>query len=372
MKHLLQGRELRRIFPLLLFWAGYTLLFLVWKSTFFFTLPFLLGLLVAAAVQPVIRFFDNKLHWNHTLSTSIVTVLTFLLLSAATVFLCVIAIQEITSFLVRASENGFAEFSQPVSDFFRKMEAYLQKFHLEFWGQSQEQLLERLQNSMEFILGALRVVLEILSSLPTIVILLIVMMVSAFFIARDMDKLKDWLKNLLSSHAASQIKEAMHSSGGMGQKYLFSYLFLYFITFCETYVILNILSVSYPLAISLGTAVADVLPVLGPGFIFVPLTVYHLLIGEYAKVVGLLIGWAIVSLIRQILEPKLISSTIKIHPLAMLAAVYFSLVGKSFWIFLYILGFFTLYSVFRETGALPKFSEIKKDPAEDTSAESNQ
>ena len=66
---MLRNGELKRLRPLLLFFLGYTLLFLAWVKTFFYTLPLLLGLLVAGAVQPVIRFLDGKWRWRHTAST---------------------------------------------------------------------------------------------------------------------------------------------------------------------------------------------------------------------------------------------------------------------------------------------------------------
>lgn len=348
-----QKEELKRLSPLLLFWVIYTALFFLWAKTFFYTLPFLLGLLIAIFVQPAIKFLEKKLHWSHTTATAVTVFLFLAALGALFIILGVIAVQEITAFLMQASENGFAEFSQPVSDFLNKIGGYLQKFDLTFWEQNKEMILEQLQKSMDLILGFLGMVLGFFSSLPAVITMLIVTVVSAFFIARDLEKLKAWLKALLSSTIASHMKTAAKSNGGVGQKYIFSYLFLYFITFCETHVILKILSLSYPLSTAFFTAVADVLPVLGPGFVFLPLILYQLLIGQYAKALGLLIGWGIISLIRQIMEPKLISSTVKIHPLAMLAAIYFSLAGKNLWILFYVMGLCMLYSIFRETGALP-------------------
>lgn len=351
-----QKQEIKRLYPLLLFWAVYTAVFFLWVKTFFYTLPFLLGLLIAVAVQPAILFLDRKFHWNHTLSTTIVTVGTLAALFAALAFLSVFAVREITAFIVRASDNGFAEFSQPVADFLNKIGGYLQKFNLGFLEQNKEEIMELLQNSMDLIVRFLGTVLTLITSLPTVITMLIVVVFAVFFISRDMGKLKAWVKGVLSAGAVFHVKSAAENSGGMGRKYLLSYLFLYFITFCETYVILTILGMSYPLTTALITAVADVLPVLGPGFVFLPIAVYQLLIGEYAKAAGLLIGWGVVSLIRQIIEPKLVSSTVKIHPLAMLAAIYFSLVGKSIWILFYVMGFFALHSAFRETGALPSLT----------------
>ncbi len=348
-----ETKELKRIWPLLLFWAGYTLLFVLWAKTFFYTLPFLLGLLISIAVQPAVQLIERKFHWSRTASAAVVTVLAFAVLFAALTFLSVFAVREITAFILRVSEDGFAEFSQPVADFLNRAGSYLQKFDFKFLEQNKQEIMDLLQNSIDLIVKFLGTMLGILTSLPTVVTMLIVTVFSTFFISRDMGKLRAWIKEILSDSAAFHVKTAAENSGGMGRKYLLSYLFLYFITFCETYVILTILGMEYPLTTALITAVADVLPVLGPGFVFLPVTIYQLWVGKYAKALGLLIGWGVISLIRQIVEPRLVSSTVKVHPLSMLAAIYFSLVGKNLWILLYVVGFFTLHSAFRETGALP-------------------
>lgn len=348
-----QRQELKRLFPLLLFWAAYTLLFLFWVKTFFYTLPFLLGFLLALAVQPAIQFLDKKWRWNHTCSTAVVTLTALAAAFGLLTFLGFFAVREIVAFLARASDSGFAEFSQPVADFLNRVGGYLQKFDLSFLEQNKQEILDLLKNSMDLVAGFLGTVLGIVTSLPTVVTMLIVVVFASYFTARDMGRLRAWAKRLLSRSAVFHVKSAAENSSGMGRKYLLSYLFLYFLTFCETFVILAILSAPYPLITALVTAVADILPVLGPGFVFLPLALYRALVGDYAVALGLLIGWGIVSLVRQVAEPRLVSSTVKIHPLSMLAAIYFSLVAKNLWVLLYVVGFFTLYAAFRETGALP-------------------
>ena len=56
-----QKSEIKRILPLLLFFLCYTLLFIIWVKTFFYTLPFLLGLILAILIQPFIGFLEKKL-----------------------------------------------------------------------------------------------------------------------------------------------------------------------------------------------------------------------------------------------------------------------------------------------------------------------
>ena len=91
----------------------------------------------------------------------------------------------------------------------------------------------------------------------------------------------------------------MKNSGGTGRKYILSYLFLYFLTFCQTCVIMAVLGVPYPLLIGFLTAVADVLPVLGPVFVWrgcrLVWAVYQLLIGQYARALGIAIGWLVIT-----------------------------------------------------------------------------
>ena len=91
-------------------------------------------------------------------------------------------------------------------------------------------------------------------------------------------------------------------------------LFLYFLTFCQTCVILAVLGLPYPLIIGLLTAVADVLPILGPGMVLIPVAIYQLLAGHWAKALGIAIGWLVISSLRQVIEPKLVASTVKFTP----------------------------------------------------------
>lgn len=343
----------KRLIPLGLFWTGYTVVFLLWKFTFLYTLPFLLGLLTAAALQPVIRFAESKLALPHPVASGMVTVLALLLLFTALALLGCYAVGEITSFLLRAAQGGFPEFSPPVRAFFQKISAFFQKWDGSFWEQNQQQLTDLLKESAGLVFTAMGKILGLLTSLPTVVTMLLVTTFAAFFIARDFEALRDWAMKLFSRKGLSLLKSAAKTSTGTGRRYVLSYALIYFISFCEAFVVLSILKLPFPLITAVITCVADVLPVLGPGIVFGPLAVYQLLLGEYGRGLGLLIGWLVMTCVRQVIEPKLVASTIQVHPLAMLAAVYFSLAAGSLWVLVYTVGFFMLYSLLRSAGILP-------------------
>lgn len=350
---MLRRAELKRIFPLVIFWFVYTVLFFLWVRTFFYTLPFLLGLLLAAAIRPLVQLLEHRLGWKHGPASAAATAAVLAVVFGLLGFLGVYAVREITELILRVSQDGFEELSKPVAELLNRIGASLQRMDLQFLEQNREEILGLLQESLDLIVGFLGAALGVITSLPTVVTMVIVTVFATFFISRDMGKLAVWARQLLSAGAIAHMKNAAENSGGKGRRYFAAYLLLYCITFCETCIILTVLELPYPLTTGLITAAADFLPALGPGLIFVPLALYQLLTGRIAKALGLFIGWVLIALIRQIIEPKLISGAVKVHPLAMLAAVYFSLVAKSLWILLYMTGFFTLYGAFRETGALP-------------------
>lgn len=347
----------KSLLPLLIFFLTYSLLFLLWVKTFFYTLPFLAGFLIALAIQPVVGFFQKRLRMPRGAATILSTVLALAALCGVLVLVGILAAREIAAFLSRASNSGFSEFSQPVADFLNRAAEFLSRFNLEFLELHQQEIMETLQSSMDLVVACMGAALQLLTSIPTVVTLVIVTICAAFFFARDMKRLLAWGRGFFSETAVFHVKSAVKNSGGNGRKYLLSYLFLYFLTFCQTCVILAVLGIPYPLTIGIITAVADVLPVLGPGMVLVPVALYQALTGHYARALGVVLGWLVITAIRQVVEPKLVASSVKIHPLATLAAVYFSLVGGNLWILFYVLGLCTLYAAFRETGALPSLAE---------------
>lgn len=354
--------ELKRLAPLGVFFAAYSLTFLLWKATFLYSLPFLLGLLIAAALQPVIRWAEEKLHLSRTAAAGMITVAALVLLLSGLILITVLGVRELAEFFFKAANNGFPEFSPPVQRFFRWLGGLVRQIDGQFLERHREQLIEFLKNSADLAMSALNGVLGVLASVPAMLTMALVTGFSAFFTARDFDRLQGWARGLLSDKTAGQLRRAAARSSGTGKKYLLSYVLIYFISFCEAFVILSILNVPYPLITAVITCFADVLPVLGPGFVLGPVAVWQALTGAYGRAAGVLVGWVVMGCVRQVIEPKLVASTAKLHPLTMLAAVYFSLTAGSLWVLVYTAGFFMLYSLLKNAGILPGFISPSSSP----------
>jgi sporulation integral membrane protein YtvI len=108
----------------------------------------------------------------------------------------------------------------------------------------------------------------------------------------------------------------------LGQSYLRACLLLVLTTFLLTFIGLAVLGVPYAFLLAVLLAVVDLLPLLGTGIILVPWAALCLLLGQVKLGIGLLILYGVSTLVRQILEPKLIGDGLGLHPLASLCAMY--------------------------------------------------
>ena len=81
--------------------------------------------------------------------------------------------------------------------------------------------------------------------------------------------------------------------------------------------------------IALGIGFVDALPILGSGAVMVPWAVISALNGDIKLGISIVVLWIIMSIVRQFLEPKIVSGKIGIHPIFTLIAMYtgFKLIG---------------------------------------------
>ncbi|WP_085832984.1 sporulation integral membrane protein YtvI [Clostridium merdae] len=349
-----------------MFFIGYTICFYLFALTLGYTFPFVAGFLLALLVQPLVRFLKEKLHLRPGLASILVTLLCFIVLFGLMALTGYWLVTEITTLVVKLSSIDTTKIIKPLNDLTGILGIYVDRIDSEFIRQNQEQLIKFLQSGAGFITSVLNTVLMILTSLPGILTMFIVMIFSTYFFSKDMPVIKRHVASILSQNTVVHIRSASQHSLTMSGRLIASFLLIYFITFLETLLVFYLLGIPYPLVLSLVVGIADVLPVLGPGTVYIPLAIISLVNGDYFTAIALLVGWLLISTIRQIIEPKIVSASIDVHPLAMLSAIYFALISGRISILIYMVLFFVLYQVLCKTGVLPRIfvSEADMDKQE--------
>jgi len=358
--------QLTRIKPLIFFFITYTAIFYLFAISLNYTFPFVAGFLLALMVQPLIRTLKKHLHLKPGAAAALSTTIVFIVLFGLMFLLgywLIIEIHHLMIYITYSSKAGFTQLSAPINSLLNQFSTYLSKIDAKFIQQNKDQIINILQSGSTVATGVLGTTLKFLTSLPAIFTMFIVMIFSTYFFSKDMSEMKEQAKSLFSQSSIVNIRSASHHGVNMSGKYLCSYLLIYFITFVETLIVFTALGVPYPLVISIVTGVADVMPVLGPGTIYIPLALFYLVSGNFFKAGALIVCWLLITSIRQIIEPKIVSSSINVHPLTMLAAIYFALIAENFWILIYFSVLIILYQILTQLDIMPPLFLKKEDQA---------
>ncbi|MGN1097914.1 MAG: AI-2E family transporter [Clostridia bacterium] len=176
--------------------------------------------------------------------------------------------------------------------------------------------------------------MKLLSYLGNVTGLLMIMLfsfISAFFFLKDEKKIVDIILRNGGAGFLDSIQRLKKTISGALGGYVRAQLILMVITFSILSVFFVLFGVDCGVLIALGIAFLDAIPVFGTGCILLPWALYQFIFGSRSLAFGLLAVYGVCSLTRQILEPKIISSQIGLHPLLTLAGVFIGFKLLGFW-----------------------------------------
>ncbi|MBQ4571902.1 MAG: sporulation integral membrane protein YtvI [Clostridia bacterium] len=150
--------------------------------------------------------------------------------------------------------------------------------------------------------------------IPTTLVSIVVAIVACCFMTADFDSLKNLVLGFFKPETQNKIVRAKRLLFPSLGKMVKAYAIIITITFCELSLglsllkLLNIYDGGYIFVISALTAIIDIVPVLGTGTVLIPWAIYNFISGNYSLAIGLLVIYACITVIRQVIEPKLVAT----------------------------------------------------------------
>lgn len=159
-------------------------------------------------------------------------------------------------------------------------------------------------------------------SLPGAIMVGLVASTTAYFVVRDKRELGRFLLSLLPRTLHPQLRR-LHGE-------IFAGLLGFVKAQCVLVAISGALSVAgflafgYHYAWLLGTlaGVLDIVPMVGPSGVFLPVIAWSLAAGEWPRAAGVASVWAAVLVVRQLVEPEVVARHVGLHPVTSIVAVY--------------------------------------------------
>ncbi len=164
---------------------------------------------------------------------------------------------------------------------------------------------------------------------PGVALGFIVCIISSVYIAVDWENMREYLFGLAPE--GWRIRDIFKRLGSGLKGYGRAYFWLFVITFTELYVGLLLLGRKYAFFISFVVAIFDMLPLFSAGVVLVVWGIVLIVSRGYLVGVGMLLLFGVITVTRQIVEPRLIGKQLGIHPLATLVAMYIGFRLFGFW-----------------------------------------
>ncbi len=303
-------------------------------------LPFVLAWGLSLAVAPAANALAGKTRVPRKVWAVLLLVLTLGLLVAGISAGVARGIRELEELLAAllaegdyagSGESAERAESGEAFDWFGKITAGVGLFRRAEVGEKYEMFREEFNamvgEMLSSLAGALSAKLpgvagKLISAMPSAFLFVLVTVIAGFYFCVEPGQVGKFLTAHLPRRLAEKIPSLRARAKAVSLRYLRAYLLILFVTFVQLFIGFLILRVRYAFLLSLLVAVVDFLPVLGVGTVLVPWAIIALLRKNFYLGFGLLILFAAVTVLRQIIEPRLIGKSLGVHPLAALIAGY--------------------------------------------------
>ena len=179
-----------------------------------------------------------------------------------------------------------------------------------------QSLLERLGSAVPDVASA------IVMALPNIFIVSLITVIACFYFAVDIDIVNKNIKQILPYKMVEFLSKLKRKSIVGLKKYVKAYCILLLITFVELLIGFWVLGVDYAFVLALLISFIDFLPVFGAGAILAPWGMVLLLMKRYFLGIGITVMFVLITVIRQIIEPKIVGKSLGVHPILTLISIY--------------------------------------------------
>lgn len=318
----------RKLFILALVMLG---VFLGFRYALPLLLPFLLGWGIARAAEPLVKMGTRRLKLPRGLSCAFSVTFTLVGLLTLITLLLTLVIREL---------GVLAGILPDMEQTAREGISLLESTMLDLAMSAPQGIRSLLTRSVMNVFGngsgfsdtvsrhLPGVATALLSRIPGSALTLGTAVISAFMISLRLPRLQQWAKNQLPRLLGEKLLPMLKHLKQVAFQWLTAQAKLSGVSFLVVCLGLVVLKVPYAPVWALLIALVDALPLLGTGAVLLPWALIALLQQNIPLAIGLAATFAVASLLRTVLEPRVLGQQLGLDPLLTLVALY---IGFQLW-----------------------------------------
>lgn len=158
----------------------------------------------------------------------------------------------------------------------------------------------------------------IAAEIPGVCMNLLLMVITTVFAELEFPQIRAFVLLQIPEKWRALADELKGDNMGVIGRWVLSYVLIFCMTFAELAAGLFILRIDGAFVLAFVIAVLDILPVLGTGTVLIPWSVIALAAGNFKMGIGVLILYLVITVVRNIVEPKLVGGQMGLSLVVML------------------------------------------------------
>jgi sporulation integral membrane protein YtvI len=291
-------------------------------------LPFMLALLVALFLEPLVQLMMRKLKMNRVVAAVTASTL-FTLVVVGLFFLIMVKIySEVMAFL-RNLPKFVEQANLIVQDLLEKTQTAFDELPADVVVTIQNAADAGVDTLINALSSLSRSMFNLAAVVPNMFILFIIFIVALYLMTIGLNSMKQSFLSFFEESSRTKVSDVLDNLRGSIFGFIRAQAILSGLTYLVAFLGLVILRVDYASVIALLIMIVDILPVLGTGSVLVPWAIICLAMGNYLLAVGLFVLFLFITAFRKMIEPKIIGNSIGLSPLSTLISLWigFELVG---------------------------------------------
>ncbi len=299
--------------------------FFILKYVLIYFSPFIIAIIIASLIDPVVSWLDSKIPLHRGFSVIIILTLIISIFIIITVF-------------------GFSQIYLELERLLRNLPDYSTLGNRTQWIFEQNNQIQELVEELDIspsiknvindnlkmiyeglrrgLIDVINEILKLLTKLPLILTITFLSFIATFFVSRDKEKINKFILDLFPEDWRSKVKDVQNDLIKSAIGFIRAQLILITITGIITGIGLVLLGNQYAFILAVASAILDLIPIIGPALIFYPWILYNFISGNISMVISLLVLHLILAGVRSASEGKIMGKNIGIHPLSTMIALY--------------------------------------------------
>ncbi len=297
--------------------VGLLIVFLIPHS-----LPFVFAFITAILFEGIVKRLMGKFKINRLSAICVIMTIYIAIVGSVTYYLITVAAEQVMIFSANIPSLASQFYDTVVLPLLKQWQEYTKDL-----PPSVQSAFLQMANSLPATINEVTrnlgsILFNIVADVPAFLLKLLIYIIAVFFVCMELPQIKRGFESLLSDGTRERLHLVVNQLKIATIGYLKTQTILSSMTFILVYGTLLVIDAPFKLFLACLITVFDILPVVGIGSIFVPWGVATYMIGDHRTAVILLFMFVFVTIVRRIVEPKLLSLNIGISPLAALLSLY--------------------------------------------------